>query len=114
LGSYSGRSGWGESSRGGAERSGATFGEALQSGKGLATVPLLDTDVEVVLAGSDVCGIAELIVVVSERVWKIARNEGWNASCGQIKLTERVEILNAHTTGMREMQEEVSVRGGGG
>lgn len=51
-----------------------TFGEALESGQGLTSVPLLDTNVDVVGLGTDVlvCS-SECLTLVSEGVY-IARD----------------------------------------
>lgn len=45
-----------------------TFREALQCGQGLAAVPLLDTDVDVVLLGSNVLGVVKRVSLVCEGI----------------------------------------------
>lgn len=45
-----------------------TFWQALQSGQGLASIALLDTDVDVVSGGSNVGTIAERVPFVSKGI----------------------------------------------
>ena len=45
---------------------GITFGETLKSCQGLSTISLLDTDVYIVLAGTDVFAVTKWVAFVCE------------------------------------------------
>ena len=47
-----------------------TLGQALQSSQSLPTVPLLDTDVDVVLLGPNLFSVFERVSLVCEGVYK--------------------------------------------
>ena len=97
-----------------AERCGArTFGKALERGQGLATVALLDTDVDIVRLRPDVLGGSKRVSLVCEGICTCARrgNKVRTRSispeptvAGVETRTESVEVLHAHATKSRDRE----------
>ena len=46
-----------------------TFGETLQGGQSLSSIPLLNTDVKIILRRTYVLVAPERIALVSKRIW---------------------------------------------
>ena len=84
-----------------------TLGQALQSSQSLPTVPLLDTDVDVVLLGPNLFSVFERVSLVCEGVCRSDTSRLADASIDGARgtsarknwmLTESREVLHVHAT----------------